>query len=89
MQATPWNRAPDDPAAAPKTPLSPGLAAHLADRTTMDYEPYLKQEVSQERFIDLLSKASFTSAAGSSGLSYTIISLSTPSFQEVIRALIN
>jgi hypothetical protein len=39
MQATPWNRAPDDPAATLKAPLSPGLAAHLADRKTMDFEP--------------------------------------------------
>ena len=43
VQATPWNRAPDDTAAAPKAPLSPGLAAHLADRNTTDYEPYLKK----------------------------------------------
>ena len=89
VKSTPWNRAPDDPAAAPKAPLSPGLAAHLDERKTTDFEPYLKQEVSQERFVELLNKASFTSAAGPSGLSYTLIALSTPAFQEVIRALIN
>ena len=89
VESTPWNRAPDDPAAAPKAPLSPGLAAHLEERKTTDFEPYLKQEVSQDRFVELLNKASFTSAAGPSGLSYTLIALSTPAFQEVIRALIN
>ena len=89
VKTTAWNRAPDDPAAAPKTTPSAGFAAHLAERKTTDYEPYLKQEVSEERFLDLLSKASFTSAAGPSGLSYTLIALSSPAFQEVIRALIN
>ena len=89
VKTTVWNRAPDDPAAAPKTTPSAGFAAHLAERKTTDYEPYLKQEVSGERFRDLLSKASFTSAAGPSGLSYTLIALSSPAFQGVIRALIN
>ena len=49
----------------------------------------MKRHVSQERFRELLASAKFTSAAGPSGLSYTLVALSSPSFQEVIRALIN
>ena len=45
--------------------------------------------MSEQRFRDLLLKASLTSAAGPSGLSYTLIALSCPAFQEVIRRMIN
>ena len=89
VKNTKWNRAPDDPEAAPKAPPPPGLQAHLNKRKTTDYEPYLKRHVTEDRFRELLASAKFTSAAGPSGLSYTLIALSSPDFQEVIRALMN
>ena len=61
VKNTKWNRAPDDPEAAPKTAPLPGLRTHLDDRKTTDYEPHLKRHVSQERFQELLASDKFTS----------------------------
>ena len=87
--ATKWNRAPEDPEAAPKTPPPPGMAAQLDATKTTDYAPYLQRTISEGRFRELLLKASFTSAPGPSGLSYSLIAMSCPAFQEVIRHMMN
>ena len=83
VKNTPWNRAPDDPAAAPKATPPPGRQTHLNERKTTDSEPYLKRHVTTDRFRELLASAKFTSAAGPSGLSYTLIAhpTSTKSFE--------
>ena len=60
VKNTAWNRAPDDPVAAPKAPPPPGLQAHLNERKTTDYEPYLKRHVTDDRFRELLASAKFT-----------------------------